>query len=1417
MKQHIYIFLLLALLSLSQKNKAQEQFTSRYNVTYVTMENGLLHNFISNIYKDSRGFLWVSTNGGGLSRYDGYEFVHYNLNTPKATLKSNFINGCCEDNFERLWIISGEGIDVLDLKTNQIVIPSDPHGLLNTISQSSTTNIIKDSRGDLWLYSDNFVRKMIFHDDGSISKIYTLSPSTPSITGVVFQDIDGDGNIWAGIGNQIYKMQVTNNGLQAVPVSSLFQFEEGLVVQALCTKENEIWIGSDRGLIRYNKNENAIKWYNYHGTSRSLTQNHITGLVVTDEKQLLICTLRGMNVYNPVTDDFEQIMLDPKNINNYLSSNFIDCVLVDKDVIWIGTETGGLNRLTPKSLYVRNYIHNEQNPHSLSPNPVNSIYEDKDGTLWVGTTEGGLNRKEKNSDDFKLYTEETSGLSHNSVSAIIRDSQNQLWVGTWGNGITIFSTNRTELTVKKYLNGWLPPNLPVNFVGSLCYDSINDVVWIGSNWGIYYYDFKTDYIYSPFVNEAIANDIHSSLGAVIDSYGQLWMGCSNGMFVFDLYSRKENKFSYTHLKYKLDDPTSRLGEKISCFHLSSDSVLWIGSNGNGFFKHIPGEDGSIGKFVGYNIQDGLVSNVVRGILEDDKKRLWISTNNGLSCFDPSTDNFTNYTKEDGLVDNQFYWNAFSQSQTGLLYFGSVEGLTAIDPNRINERIISNRVTLTKLSVMNQEISPDDSFIDTDISIARKLNLHESDKSFSLEFSALNYYSPSTAMYSYRLKGFDEEWINVPATRRFASYTNLPAGTYTFQVKYSADGIMSDRTPVTELQVKVRPFFYKTGWFISLMIILVICIIAYIYLQRIFTLEKQKKLLHKKVEERTQKLEKQKLMLEDQKEELSRQNEKLVQQNEQITQQKAEIIIMSQKVQELTMDKIAFFTNITHEFRTPITLIMGPIERALKLSYNPQVIEQLNFVERNSKYLLSLVNQLMDFRKVESGKMEIVKSRGNFIDFITTILTPFEVFANDRKITIRKYIRLSSPEFLYDQDAMQKVITNLLSNAIKFTPDGGVVSLYVTTLYDHDKKNEQLYICVRDTGIGVPEDDLLQIFDRFYQSGNNVKYPVYGQSGTGVGLYLCNHIVKLHGGTIKAANNIKEGSNFRILIPIQRDGEESYKDISVEKPIIVTEEKPQFSVQFVPGRLTILIVEDNSDMRSYIRSILIEKYNILEAENGVKALDVLNQSNVDFIVSDLMMPIMDGIELSRKVKENFAISHIPFLMLTAKTAPEARIESYKMGVDAYLMKPFNDELLLARISSILDNRKRFQRQFINNMDVSVLEIEQESGDKKFLDKALEIIRGNYKNSYYETGDFIEAMGVSKSLLNKKLQMLTGQSIGQFIRNYRLNIARELIERNKATKSMNISEIAYEVGFNDPKYFTRCFTKRFNVPPSSLMDE
>jgi signal transduction histidine kinase/ligand-binding sensor domain-containing protein/CheY-like chemotaxis protein/AraC-like DNA-binding protein len=1400
--------------SVPENVDAQERFAERYNVSYVTMKEGLPHNMIDDICKDSSGFLWISTAGSGLVRYDGYEFINFAPNTIQCTLKSNFINNVCEDRHLRLWIVSEEGTEIIDLTTLQLTVPDDPRGLLTEEILSRPAHVVMcDSRGCVWLQSGEELHRIAFDETGSVTGVATLDLPGSMESHTAMEEIDGDGGIWAAIGGEICKIAPDGSGgLRKSGVSESLVFQPRTRVMDMVAKENEVWIATDQGLFRYDRNGDVVKRYRSGDDPRSMTQNFVTSLAVTSDRQLIAGTLRGANIYNPLTDDFERFALADKNKNG-LNSNFINCIMVDGEHIWFGTESGGLNMLSPKRIALRNYRHDADDPRSLSPNPVNAIFEDEAGDLWVGTIEGGLNRRKKGEEGFTHYTRESGRIGHNSVSSIASDDRGRLWVGTWGRGVNILET-RTDGQPYREIRTVPETDFPIPFIGMLMYDPLNRGMWIGAQHGLFFYDLATDTMISPFAKGA-AENVRGCLEAVIDRDNKLWIGSTQGVYIVDLESRSTGaadggEFEYRHLALKLDDPQSGLAEVIRCLCLTDKGELWLGSNGYGIYKRVVGEDGSE-SFVSWDTSLGLANNNVRGIVEDREGNLWIATNNGLSCLNPSTNCFVNYSERDGLPDPQFYWNASMRSKEGSLWLGSVSALTEIRGQMSHTPVPSGGLKFTRLRIGDREVFPGGKYLSKDVALTREIVIHERDKSFSLEFSALDFEHAGTEIYSYRLLGFEEQWRQVRRGQRFAGYTNLHPGSYTLQVKYSFGGEHETAAgKMTAMAIVVKPYFYKTVWFIALIVLLVSSSIVVAFRLRMRGLRRQRELLHRTVERRTSQLERQKKMLEDQTDELSVQNRILTRQNEKITLQKAQIAHMAKKVEEMNLEKIAFFTNVTHEFRTPVTLIIGPVERALRLSHNPEVIEQLNFVDRNSKYLLSLVNQLMDFRKVESDKFKIVAGYCNLHDFMLSLVAPFQAFARERGIEIGLRMRMENPEIWCDEGGMNKIVSNLLSNAIKFTPDGGTISVYVATL------GSKLYICVSDTGTGIADEDMERVMERFYQTKN--KPYSSGQTGTGIGLYVCQKIVQMMGGEITARNNRGAGCSFRIVVPLARREQEAVvrQPERQPDPEEIALDQRHLDAEDETGEKevrTVLVVDDNADMRAYIRTILRDRYSVVEAANGADALRMLGETTVDFIISDLMMPVMDGIELSRRVKKMFATSHIPFMMLTAKTSDEPRLNSYRTGVDEYLSKPFDETMLLTRIENILENRKRYMRRFGVSMDVSALN-HAEPSDKLFVERVTEVMKVNYKNPYYEVSDLCEALGVSKSLLNKKMHSLVGESAGQFIRNYRLNTARELLLANGQTGQKYIAEIAYEVGFNDPKYFARCFHKRFNMKPREL---
>lgn len=1378
----------------------------RYSFNCITMNEGLKHNFIDDLFRDSRGFVWIATSGS-LARYDGYGFVNFMPNSADRYLKSTFVRKVAEDGFHRLWVASDGGIDVIDLDRMVSVAPEDPTGAFEKVSPVPAGYIYTSpANGNLvWIRNAKEIVCLRLGDDGAVAEAAAIPHGCcgPYAASAIKPAGENGNGVWTPLDGAIRSLEYAHGEIVATPAVPGLVLEPDVFVSDFITCGPFVWIATETGLYRTDTRSGETRVYHgAPGIEGSLSQNFINALAIDPEGKLVAGSLNGLNIYDEHTDSFSHLKAsdinpDLKGLNN----NFVNCLLSLDRHLWVGTEGGGINIFSPKTIHTETLCHDPLRPESLSANPVNAIYEDNDGTLWIGTVEGGLNRSLNGGlDAFSHFSMESGALSHNSVSAIAADRDGRLWTGTWGGGINVLQRGDPSHVVARHI-ATSDGHHKLDYIGSLIYDPHNNAVWVGASSGIYIYYIESGILTTPFPD---ATEFKGSVASVISPDGKLWMGGLDGLVEIVLKRDYSNNFKTTRHTFKFDHPESEIREKVTALEIAHDGAIWVGTNGNGIYRRTV-KDGKE-EFVNYNTSDGLPNDVVHGIVEDPLGNVWAATYHGLACL--QTDGtFLTFGKGNGLDTEQFYWNASLRRADGDILFGSVDGLLIIKGLDTSRRTQPFPVVFTSLTVNGEK-----SFAVAD---ARR-DIHEDEKSFEVEFSSLDYAAARQGHFLYRLNGFDNEWKELPAGRNSVAYTNLSPGGYSLEVKYVGPGQSALSAPVSTFGIEIIPRFYKRWWFLLLAALAAVAAVLAVYRWRVGDLTRQRNQLRAAVDKGVQEISHQKDLIEEHARELASQNEELKLRNRQISQQKTQLSEMARKVQQLTVDRISFFTNITHEFRTPITLIIGPVERALKLSTNPKVTEQLNFVERNSRYLLSLVNQLMDFRKVESGKMDIMRSPADFSKFIDEIIPPFKAYAEERGIELRTLFHFSSPVFSFDNDALRKIINNLLGNAIKFTPDKGRITLYATLFSSGNCEFENtLYLCVSDTGNGINEEDIDKVFDRFYQGKSQMKFPLVGCADSGVGLYLCRKIVEVYGGKISVRNNRGPGCSFRVLLNVPETGPGG--QASGEAPAAVPLARDEGRDSSPSRRLTLLVVEDSPDMRAFMRSILSDRYDVVEADNGEAALKLLLSQPVDFIISDLMMPVMDGLELSRKVKENFAISHIPFLMLTAKTAGEARLESYRNGVDEYLLKPFDEEMLLARIENILENKRRYQRQFAGSMDTGSLRIDEESSDKKFIDKVLQVARDNYSNSYFEVADFAEALGVSRSLLNKKLQSLTGEGPNQFMRSFRLKMAHELLLKNRKTRTMNISEIAFEVGFNDSKYFTRCFTKHFGVNPSTLLKE
>lgn len=1394
----------------------RDKLLDQYAVTYLTAGEGLPSDVVDDMLIDSRGFLWIGLVGGGLVRYDGYEYLTLTTMSPNTKIKGNFIHNIAEDAYGQLWIVSDGGLDIISLDSfknvTESVIADVPSELINS---PAPIFMMIDGKGRIWITNREKIICMTLGNNGKVTASSILKLKPMRFSPLVVKDINGQGEVWASIEGKICSLtEESDRSITAHEIHPDLKVAYECVVWDFLEKDGDVWIACVNGLIRYNKVSKNVSYYVYDPSdTHSLSQNCVTSLAVLPDNTLIVGTLRGLNIYDSVSDNFSHLSCASNKTCDGINCDFVNCMTVEKDCLWVGTEGGGVNMFSPRRLLSQLVGHDDSNPHSMSVHPVNSIFNDENGDLWIGSVEGGLSSVDEKLETFRNYTTANGSLTHNSVSAIVSDCHGGLWVGTWGGGLNHLSITDPSRALSEpytFANG----QLATDFVGALAYDPYNNLIWVGTSRGVHFISIATGEIREAYPSSW--EDCEGALGCAVTHNGELWIGGEKGLVVFDLRSGMNSEGEFSHRVMSGDGFPHHITYILES---RSDESIFIATNGSGLFKReiINGEEviNSCSEEFGANL-------CIIGLAFDIANNLWLATNNGVIC-QRNDGNHLVFGEIDDVAPSRchFYWNASMTLPSGDLIFGMVNGiLRIITPHRTpafhslsNKDDRENKVAFTRILVDHEPILALSHGDGKDPSLYPKVRVHQSVKTLGFEFSSLDYAGSFSGHYEYRLKGFEKEWISLPDDRNYISYTNLPSGNYDLELRYIADGHSAETAGITVLPIEIIPYFYNRGWFISLMVVLTGILIFVLYRIRLQTLIHQRQRLKNIINDRTKEIENQKDLLQMRADDLSATNEELRQRNDEIEQQKEYISEMSSYVQRINLERLNFFTNITHEFRTPITLIMGPISRALKLSTNPQVIEQLSLVERNSKYLLSLVNQLMDFRRIESGKMEIMLSSSNIIDMIEDTIKPFHPMASERQIAIDFLYHIDRPIISHDEEATRKVLINFLANALKFTPEGGRVTVYLSLLPPSgDDPRPRLYLAVSDTGSGIPKEDLNHVFDKFYQGHTTMRYPAPGgTTGSGIGLYLCQQILEMYGGSISVVNNHNGiGCTFRTIFPVTA---------SEETPLVVAAKTTDSTADYQPVensmRQTILVVEDNADMRTYIKSILRGGYDILEAENGRDALVVLHTHQVDFIITDLMMPVMDGAELARRVKSDFEISHIPILVLTAKTAQSSRIESYRVGVEEYLLKPFDEKILITRIRNILDNKRRYQQQFNSGMKTEELNMDSESRDKRFMDQVMEVLKSNYKNSHFDVGDFAEALGVSRTLLNNKLTNLAGQSAVTLIRSYRMTIAKEMIMRNRVTRRYNISEIAYEVGFNDSKYFTRCFTRHFGIPPSAMM--
>lgn len=1419
---------------------------------HLTIDDGLPQNMVDDILQDSHGFLWFGT-WNGLCRYDGYTFEVFDTqNAEGSAIRDNFIYALLEDAHGNIWIGTNQGLHLYLHQQGKFVFIDETHNVGADLKDKNIRALALTSEGHLVVgASDSVLEFQITDKNGGLNLLqkYTFGIDNTSMRGTAVNTVttDASNNIWVG----------TNAGITVIPSKAdNFQYYSSMPVSGLSSnqvlsifesRDNEIWVGTEYGLNKLNRLTNSFQQFVINGNN-GLVHNTIMDIIEDNSGNLLIATLGGFSVLDRKTNKFTNYK-NEYNVKHSLSNDFVNCLLLDdKNNVWIGTERGGVNFYNTNQNVVEHFEYHPDNPNSLSYSTVNSVYKNE-GVLWIGTAGGGLNKYDTQTGIFRHYLnvpDDPSSISSDFITTITKDKYGRLWIGTWGWGLNILS--ETGINSDKFIRHLAPERagLTSNFISSVVAD-VSGNLWIGTLGGLVKYNISEDQ-YEPFnpVDEKIRI---SNVGCLLfENETTLWLGTRNGLYrlqsadgSFDVSNTVIDIFTSSGA-----DPNSISGNYVISVLKDVEGNLWFGTYGQGLNKLIV--KGDKVQFKSFTTKDGLSNTVIYGIEQDSENNIWLSTDFGLSRLNPKTEDFRNFYTVDGLLNNQYYWSATHKSEDGKLYFGGMEGLDAFYPQWIKDDFESGKVVITDIKILNESVVQGKEYngvvvLNDSPHTTEKINISYKEKVFGIEFSSLNFRQPKMIEYAYILEGFENEWNYVPSGRRYATYTNLKPGEYVFKVKASGSKGEFD-TSTTSIAISIAPPFWDTLWFKFLCGLALLGIVFGYIRYRTYSLKRQKVVLEAQVKERTEKINRQKealsnqaMLLQDNNRDLEEKQKLIEGQNKEILDQHDELKKLNRKLKLVSKLRLSFFTNISHEFRTPLTLILGPIEKLLQdKSMNAEIKNTLNIMNRNAQRMLHLINQLMDFRKIEKGRMELRVTKEDLGIFCRNVFKAFEPLSDLKQIDFSYKEEGMPSEVWFDRQKMENILYNLLSNAFKYTKEGGKVILEVKGITfeesqlqlnesESDTDKPVVSIKVIDTGIGISEENLPLVFKRFYRIESEEAFKI---SGSGIGLALTEELIRTHHGEIFVSSKLKEGSVFEIQFPCLKNfygaheltsqptaGVDVYEQVEILKNEFLAY-TPSDDEEFAEldtvnkDKPTVLIVEDNNDLRKFIAQRLSKSFNVLEASNGAIGIITAEKMAPDLVISDVMMPEKDGLELCASLKNNLETSHIPIILLTAKSEIEDQIAGLQIGADDYLSKPFNFDLLEVRVQNLIDLRNNLRSKFLESADFKVDEATTTIKDRKFLEHTIKLVEDNMENPEFGVKEFVNEVGISRSLLHKKLTGLTGQSAGEFINHLRMKKAQQLLLQNE----LNISEVAYSVGYNDPKYFTRLFSKYFGQSPKEF---
>lgn len=1332
--------------------------SNAYDIKFIPVPSSVVPtNEVRILSQDSDGYIWIPTHNG-LLRYDGVNSISYGINEEAGHVFNSYLNVVAEDLDKRLWIAAEAGIFVLDKITGNIEMVDS-----SRIEPLNASGIICTRNGDIWVASRNGVYMKKRHED----IFHRKDLPSQRVNGATSIMEDNRGNIW---------ITACENGLfRYDPETDKFHtyFDPVLYYSNVVYQDNAgtIWVGTwDRGLLKlktpYSEREMEYDRFVHSRTDDgSLLDDIIYFLYQDFDGRFWICCRSGLSLMDKDGRSF--VNFTPGDGEYNLPYNEVSSILQTRDgQLWLSMFGGGVCRIQEGQQNVS--VEKLQSVRNVfKTNSVRSILETGDDKFWMGLIGFGMIRYDRSDGSFELYSDipDFSRLPYTStVDAIIRRSTtSEICFGTYSRGLWLYDEENHSVRV---LNSFIDKKIPSDGIKSLCEDAKGNI-WVGTTEGPFILT-PEDKIISP--SDIIPGQDLSILSTGItgisdDAAGNIWLATHHsGIVRLDTTAKSVSVYNVGR-KHDV--------KSISCLFTDSSHRVWAGSVWNGLSWYDRKND----RFNTVSYLYSIDNKGIYNITEDRNGKLWVSTVNSVYSFCMDENGVVNDISCAFLGNNHdnFFLNhnANRVLPDGTLVFGGTNGVLRFTPEMTSPETASFPLVFTDFRINNKSVrdmAPEmrEKITEKDVDYSNRITLSHKDKSFTIEFALLNYADPESNVYSYKLKGYDSDWIIADAMSNSVSYTNLSPGKYVFLLRAASDGLWIGEE--RELSIKVHPPPYRSWWaFIAYF--LFIATILYFLLRFI----KEKVRMQQEV--RISKIEK-------------------------------------MKAEEINHVKLKFFTNVTHELMTPLSIIIASIEnmRSGKAQDNGKI---LSIMSMNATRLMRLIQQVLEFRKAESENLKICVSRGDIAAFVSSCVDTFKPLTGKKRQQITFSSNPESIKAWFDTDKIDKIVYNLLSNAAKYTPEGGSISVMV------DCPDEgHVRIDVINSGELMSQKVMDGLFNRFYEGD----YRRYNTIGTGIGLSLVKSLVTLHKGNITVTSSPEIGNRFSVVLPA---GKDAYGSDEIDEnaatptqtafplPLYVDEDfsEPEIKNEVLEGNYSILIVDDNDELLMLLSNLLSNYFEVQTATDGKKAIEILESGNIDLIVSDIMMPGMSGIELCRTVKGKFETCHIPVILLTAKGAEESQIEGFSSGADGYVTKPCNFSLLYAQVVNCLKRNERKGADFRKQLVFDVAKLEYTTMDEEFLKKAIDCVNANFSNFDFGLNEFVKEVGTSRTVLTEKLKSLTGLTPNNFILNVRLTAACKTLSEHRKVR---ISDLAYSVGFNDPKYFSTCFKKKYGMTPKEYFD-